>query len=271
MDGKLSFGPIIRKKKQTMKNTIKNHLTTAVAALALGCLSPNVFAGTITIIGNGAGSGPIFVTDGLGNIDLGTRLRIGTFTDVSSLNAVISAFQAGTSDYNTALTSLNSNFVDLGTNVANYGNTSQSSSLVTVSSSQFQFQNTVALTINGVTGNWNVFNGSIQNVNYTSGIGTGKNLYAWVAFNNQIGIVRNADGTGTADWKTPTSDLSGVTMNLSSLSSSEVLLGNYVNYATGSDLISLQAAVPEPSSAALVVLGLSSILAMRQRKQLRKS
>jgi len=101
MDGKLSFGPIIRKEKQTMKNTIKNHLTTAVAALALGCLSSNVFAGTITIIGNGAGSGPIFVTDGLGNIDLGTRLRIGTFTDVSSLNAVISAFQAGTSDYNT--------------------------------------------------------------------------------------------------------------------------------------------------------------------------
>lgn len=128
------------------------------------------------------------------------------------------------------------------------------------------FQNTVALTINGVAGNWNVFNGSITGVNYTSGIGTGKNLYAWVAFNNQIGIVRNADGTGTADWKTPTSDLSGVTMNLSSLSSGEVLLGNYVNYASGSDLISLQAAVPEPSTASLVLLGLSSILAARRKK-----
>lgn len=253
-----------------MKTTIKNYFKAAVAVVAISSFAPSAFAGTITIIGNGAGGGPIFVTDGLGNIDLGTRLRIGTFTDVSSLNAVISAFKAGTSDYNSALTSLNSNFVDLGTNVANYGNTSQSSSLVTVSSSLFQFQNTVALTINGLSGNWNVFNGSIQNVNYTSGIGTGKNLYAWVAFNNQIGIVRNADGTGTADWKTPTSDLSGVTMNLSSLSSSEVLLGNYVNYATGSDLISLQAAVPEPSSAALVVLGLSSILAMRQRKGLRR-
>jgi hypothetical protein len=156
--------------------------------------------------------------------------------------------------------------VDLGTNVANYGATSQSSSLISVSTSQFMFQNTVALTINGVAGNWNVFNGSITGVNYTSGIGTGKNLYAWVAFNNQIGIVRNADGTGTADWKTPTSDLSGVTMNLSSLSSGEVLLGNYVNYASGSDLISLQAAVPEPSTASLVLLGLSSTLAARRKK-----
>jgi hypothetical protein len=55
-------------------------------------------------------------------------------------------------------------------------------------------------------------------------------------------------------------------MNLSSLSSGEVLLGNYVNYASGSDLISLQAAVPEPSTASLVLLGLSSILAARRKK-----
>ncbi len=243
----------------------KISLKIAVTALAFALVGPG-FAGTITIVGNGAGSGPIFVTDGLGNIDLGTRVRFGTFTDVTSLNAVISAYKAGTSDYNSSLAALNSNFVDLGTNVANYGATSQSSSLISVSTSQFMFQNTVALTINGVAGNWNVFNGSITGVNYTSGIGTGKNLYAWVAFNNQIGIVRNADGTGTADWKTPTSDLSGVTMNLSSLSSGEVLLGNYVNYASGSDLISLQAAVPEPSTASLVLLGLSSILAARRKK-----
>lgn len=251
-----------------MKNTIMKSLA-KVGTLCLvlaSSLSSGALAGTITIVGNGAGGGPIFVTDTLGNIDLGTRVRFGTFTDVSSLNAVINAYKAGTSDYNTALTALNSNFVDLGTNVTNYGNTSQASSLISVSPSQFMFQNTLSLTINGVSGNWNVFNGSIQNVNYTSGIGTGKNLYAWVAFNNQIGIVRNADGTGTADWKTPTSDLSGVTMNLSSLSSGEVLLGNYVDYASGSDLISLQAAVPEPSTASLVLLGLSSILVARRKK-----
>lgn len=101
----------------------KISLKIAVTALAFALVAPG-FAGTITIVGNGAGNGPIFVTDGLGNIDLGTRVRFGTFTDVTSLNAVISAYKAGTSDYNSSLAALNSNFVDLGTNVANYGATS---------------------------------------------------------------------------------------------------------------------------------------------------
>lgn len=104
-------------------------------------------------------------------------------------------------------------------------------------------------------------------MNYTSGIGTNKNLYAWVAFNNEIGIVRNADGTGTANWITPTSDLSGVTMNLSSLSASEVLLGTYVDYASGSDLIKLQAAIPEPTTGSLLILTGVSLVALRRLRK----
>ena len=108
---------------------------------------------------------------------------------------------------------------------------------------------------------------------YSSSIGAAKNLYIWTAFNNEIAIVRNADGTGTANWTTPGSDLSGVTMNLSGLQSSaggalqtsEILLGTTYDYSSGSDLIALQAAVPEPSSGSLMLVGASLIFAIRKK------
>ena len=233
-----------------------------IALLVLGLSSTH--AATITLVGNGASSGPIFVSSSFGNIDLGTRLRVGTFNDLTVLNNAISAFTAGTANYAATLSALNSNFADLGTNVTNYGSGSQVGT--GVSASQVVFNTTASLSINGAAAaTYNVFNGSIQNVTYSSSIGASKNLYIWAAFNNEIGIVRNVDGTGTTAWVTPTSDLSGVTLNLSGINSqSEVLLGTYTDYASGSDLLRLQAAIPEPSTGALMLIGAVGLVAMRR-------
>ena len=227
----------------------------------------NAQAGNITLVGNGASSGAIFTTSSFGNIDLGTRLRIGSFSDLTNLNSTISAFLAGTQGYAATLSALNSNFSDLGTNVANYGNASQVGT--GVSSSNVVFNTTASLAINGAAAaTYNVFNGSIQNVTYSASVGAAKNLYIWVAFNNEIGIVRNADGTGTTAWLTPTSDLSGVTMNLSGINSqSEVLLGTYTDYSTGSDLIRLAPAIPEPSTGALMMIGAVGLVALRRLRK----
>ena len=233
-----------------------------IALLVLGLSSTH--AATITLVGNGASSGPIFVSSSFGNIDLGTRLRVGTFNDLTVLNNTISAFTAGTANYAATLSALNSNFADLGTNITNYGNGSQVGT--GVSATQVVFNTTASLAINGAAAaTYNVFNGSIQNVTYSSSIGASKNLYIWAAFNNEIGIVRNVDGTGTTAWVTPTSDLSGVTLNLSGINSqSEVLLGTYTDYASGSDLLRLQAAIPEPSTGALMMIGAVGLVAMRR-------
>jgi len=262
-------------RKQTMKIQSKLDIMKIIPAILLGIVlaGKTANAATVTLVGNGAGGGPIFVTSGLTNIDLGTRIRVGTFLDLSALTTTISAFKSGSSDYSATLLSLNNNFADLGTNVSNYGNVVQTGT--GVSSSQVVFNTTANLAINGATAaSYNVFNGNISNVTYSASIGASKNLYIWTAFNNEIAIVRNANGTGTANWFTPTSDLSGVTLNLSglqasaggALETSEILLGNTYDYASGSDLIALQA-VPEPSSASLLALGGVLLVAIRSKKK----
>lgn len=256
-----------------MKTKTKSRILKTIPAILLGILltGKDSTAATVTLVGNGAGGGPIFVTSALTNIDLGTRIRVGTFLDLSALNSAISAFTTGAAGYSDTLLALNNNFADLGTNVTNYGNVVQSGT--GVSSSQVVFNTTASLAINGATAaTYNVFNGNISNVNYSSSIGASKNLYIWTAFNSEIAIVRNANGSGTANWFTPTSDLSGVTLNLSglqasaggNLETSEILLGTGINYSSGSDFIALQA-VPEPSSGLLVVLGAGMVLALRRR------
>jgi len=227
-----------------------------LAALAVN--SSN--AASVVIVANGASTGPIFVTSGGGNIDLGTRLRVGTFLDATILNNTISDYLSGSQSYANTLLALNNNFADLGTNVTNYGNASQTGT--GISSSQFVFNTTATLTINGTSGTRNVANGQIQNVNYTSSIGTSKNVYLWTALNNEIGIVRGSS------WTTPTSDLTGLTLNLSAITaSSGVLLGNYTDYASGNDTIGLVAAVPEPSTGALMMIGAVGLVAMRRLRK----
>jgi len=248
-----------------MKKTIRSISTLLLAGLAMQGM-----AGTVTIVGNGAGGGPIFVSSSLGSINLGTRLRVGTFTDLTILNSTIASFTAtnNAASYAATFAALESNFVDLGTGVSNYGSPNQTTG--TNSPTQVLFNTTAALSINGAaTNNYTVFTGSITNVTYSAGIGASKNLYIWAAANNEIAIVRNANGSGTSAWITPTSDLSGVTLNLSGLQlsaggameSSEVLLGKVYDYSSGSDLIAL---IPEPSISSLLVLGSSAFLAVRR-------
>lgn len=255
-----------------LHKSLKSVSVLAVMAMLWTVTVTSSTAATITLVGNGAGGGPVFVTSALSNINLGTRLRVGTFLDLAALNSAISAFRSGSSDYTNTLLALNNNFADLGTGATNYGNASQVGT--GVSSSQVVFNTTASLAINGAAAaSYNVFNGSITGVTYSSSIGASKNIYLWTAFNNEIAIVRNANGTGTAAWTTPTSDLSGVTLNMSglqataggTLDTSEILLGTGYNYTSGSDLIALEA-VPEPATGMLLILGGSLALALRRKQ-----
>jgi len=252
-----------------MKNKIQKKAVKSVIPILLGICAMamgTASAATITLVGNGASSGPIFATSTLGNIDLGTRIRVGTFFDISLLNNAISAFKTGASGYSDTLLALNANFADLGTSVGGFGSAAQVGT--GVSSSQVVFNTTANLAINGAAATaYNVFNGSIQSITWSASTGFSKNLYMWTAFNNEIGIVRNADGTGTLAWSSPTSDLSSVTMNLSGINSqAEVLLGSYVDYASGSDMITL-AQTPEPSAGVLLVIGSVATFVLGRRKK----
>ena len=234
-------------------------------------------AGTVQIVGNGAGGGPIFVSSAGASIAINTRVYVGTFSSESLLTSTVSNYLAGSANYATTLAALQGNFVNIGTGASNYGAVSQAAiggSAYTTSTTELRFNSINSLSINGAAAaNYNTFNGSITGVNYSLGIGTAKNLYIWTAANNGIAIVRNANGTGTAAWITPLADSTGVTMNLSGLQAtaggtvqaSEVLLGKVTEYASGSDLIAL--AIPEPSSASLLVLGVAGLVALRIRRK----
>jgi len=263
-------------KMKTNKMKTKSLAVTLALFVAIGIGN----AGTVTIVGNGAGSGPIFVTSTGGSIAINTRVYVGTFSDVSLLNSTVSNYLAGSANYAATVAALQSNFVNIGTGVTNYGAVAQSAvngAAYTTSTTEFRFNGTSSLAINGAAAaNYSTFNGSITGVNYSLSIGTAKNLYIWTASNtdNGIAIVRNANGTGTAAWVTPSADATGVTMNLSglqataggSVEAAEVLLGTVSDYATGSDLIALRA-IPEPSSASLLALGVAGLVALRVRRK----
>jgi hypothetical protein len=241
---------------------MKQLKTTILSVGLLAALVVNgANAASVVIVANGASTGPIFVTSSGTNIDLGTRLRVGTFLDATVLNNTISAYLSGTQNYGATLLALNNNFADLGTNVTNYGNASQTGT--GISASQFVFNTSATLTINGTSGTRNVANGQIQNVNYTSSIGASKSVYLWTTFNNEIAIVRGSS------WTTPTSDLTGLTLNLSAITASNggVLLGNYTDHASGNDTIGLVAAVPEPSTGALMMIGAVGLVALRRLRK----
>ena len=250
--------------------------TNLIAILVLLGLVGIGNAGTVTIFGNGAGGGPIFVTSTGASIAINTRVYVGTFSDVSLLNSTVSNYLAGSANYAATVGALQSNFVNIGTGF-NFGAVSQSAvngAAYTTSTSEFRFNAITSLAINGAAAaNYNTFNGTITGVSYSLSLGSGKNLYMWTASDNGIAIVRNANGTGTAAWITPGADATGVSMNLSGLQATaggsveraEILLGNVSDFASGSDLIAL--AVPEPSSASLLALGVAGLVALRVRRK----
>jgi hypothetical protein len=232
----------------------------SVTAILLALSSLPVFAANIALVGNGASTGP-YITSSVGaDIALGTRLRVGTFTDTIALNNAIQGFTNGSSGYLATLAALNSVFTDLGTNVANYGNANQTGT--GVSTTQVVFNTTASLPVNGVTATHNIFNGSIANVNYTSSIGSNKSVYVWTAYSGEIGIFRDSA------WTTPASDLTALTLNLNAISAgSDILLGSYQDYVTGNDQLRLASAIPEPSSASLLALGVAGLVALRIRRK----
>jgi len=219
-------------------------------------------AANLAVVGNGASSGPIITTSAFGDIALGTRVRIGKFVNEATLNTQINSFKTSTLNYNGLISWLSdsANFVDLGTNVTNYGAATQTGT--GVSSSAFVFNTATSLTVNGVTANRNVFNGSIANVNWSSSIGFSSPVYLWVAYNNEIGIFRDSA------WTAPVSDLTALTLNLNTISSAqtgntEILLGGYQDYASGTDLLVL---IPEPSTGSLALLGMALAWTVRRKK-----
>ena len=257
-------------------NTTKTKTLSAILAL-FGLVGVGN-AGTVTIVGNGSGSAPIFVTSTGGSIAINTRVYVGAFTDVTLLNSTISNYLAGSANYATTLAALQNNFVNLGTG-GNYGSVAQvavgGATSFVASTSEVRFNSINSLAINGATAtNYNTFNATINSVSYSlaAGIGVSKNLYIWTADNTGIAIVRNANGSGTTAWITPGADTTGVTMNLSGLQTSgaidagEVLLGTVSDYASGSDLIALRA-IPEPSTASLLALGVAGLVVLRVRRK----
>jgi hypothetical protein len=232
----------------------------SITAILVALSSLPVFAANIALVGNGASTGP-YITSSVGaDIAIGTRLRVGTFTDTVALGNAIQAFTTGTSDYLATLVALNSVFTDLGTNVTNYGNANQTGT--GVSATQAVFNTTASLLVNGVTAAHNVFSGSIANVNYSSSIGSNKSVYVWTAYSGEIGIFRDST------WTTPASDLTALTLNLNTISAgSDILLGSYQDYAAGNDQLRLASAIPEPSSASLLALGVAGLVALRVRRK----
>jgi hypothetical protein len=268
----------LKNKKEVNKMKTNKMKTKSLAAiLALLGVIGNGNAGTVSIVGNGAGGGPIFVTSTGASIAINTRVYVGTFSNESLLTSTVSNYLAGSSNYAATVAALQSNFVNIGTG-GNYGAVSQvavNGAAYTTSSSEFRFNGITSLAINGAAAaNYNTFNGSFTGVNYSLSIGTAKNLYIWTASDNGIAIVRNANGSGTAAWITPAADSSGITMNLSGLQASaggsveaaEVLLGTVSDYASGSDLIALRV-IPEPSSASLLAIGVAGLVALRARRK----
>ena len=235
------------------------------ASIILAFVTLPAFAANIALVGNGAGTGAPYITSSTGiDIALGTRLRVGLFTDLTAMNTAIAGFTGGTATYANTLNALNAVFTDLGTNVANYGNANQTGTGVIAT--QVVFNTTASLVVNGAAAAaHNVFNGSIANVNYSSSIGSNKSVFVWVASNQEIGIFRDST------WTTPASDLTALTLNLSGITAAsagtEVLLGSYQDYASCSDQLRLAVGIPEPSSASLLALGLAGLVALRARRK----
>lgn len=243
-------------------------------------------AGSVTVSATGLSSAPIFVTSTLSSLTVGTELRIGTFLNSSALGNTIAAYKLGVEGIGNDLAgaqadavakknalytqTLNwltssSNFVDF---VAAADSISQTG---TIAAGKFLFNNSATRSVNGVNGAYAGSNGTlvVTYANYAAGpAGTAAPLWAWFATGTEIGIF--TDST----WIVPTNNASGLTVGTAALTSnlaSEILLGSYVDYTTGSDLISAAGmsqtltVIPEPNTASLLTISLAMI-AMSTRK-----
>jgi len=238
-----------------------------------------VLAGNVAIVGFAGGAsdsipGGVFATSENMSIDLGTRLYVGCFNDLGQLNTTINNFNNGIAGYSQVFADLTANFINFGTG-GNYGRPSQ---IGTTVANEFVFNNsTSALSssiqtniLTSIGYNINVPYGSISGIQYSMAVGSLRDIYIWTAFNNEIALVRNLDGSGASYWSTPSNDLASLTLNTKDINNqSEVLIGNYVSPQEGS-IGFIQTAAPEPSSLSLLALG-GLVVALRRRKQAREN
>jgi len=242
----------------------------------------NIEAGTVTISATGVTSAPIFVTSTLASVAANTQLYIGTFKNVSDLNGIISTYKAGVSgtsvaDASTKAGALYTSTFSWLTSSANFYNFASAANSITQASGisgQVAFTTSATRTVNGVSGTYAGASGTmdVTYANYAGG--TGAQLWAFYGTGSEIALV--TDST----WVVPANNASGLTIGTAQLAStgsgvaSELLLANYTDYVSGSDLISSVAVaqsvvpvIPEPSSASLLALGVAGLVALRARRK----
>jgi hypothetical protein len=268
-----------------MKKILK--LTTLAAAICSLVIVP-ARAGTVTISATGLSSSPIFVTSGLGSLTVGTELNIGHFYDSSALTSIINAYKAGVTGTGNTLAEAQTDAASksnlLYTSTVNWlSNASNFKSLPAAANSvsqtggaagKFLFASSANRTVNGVSATYAGATGTMD-VTYST-YGNALPLWAWIATGSQITIV--TDST----WVIPSSPTAGLTIGSAALSngafgtpanSNEILLGSYVDYNTGSDLVAAASiaetlnVVPEPSTGALIMLGAAGLVALRRLRK----
>ena len=264
------------------KRQVLKFLSLGISLAMVGGLQ----AGTVTVSATGVSSSPIFVTSALASITVGTELNIGTFLNTGNLSSTISSFKAGVTGtgntiaeaqadadskkaalYNQTLNWLSSsaNF----TSIVSAANTITQAG--TTASNKFLFNNSATRSVNGVSGVYGGSNGTFDVTYGNYGPGTGAQLWAWFATGTEIAIV--TDST----WLVPVNNTAGLTVGTAQLASSgvgnpaELLLAEYVDYASGSDLIKALGitqtlnVIPEPNTAGLLLSGLGFLSLLRRR------
>jgi len=273
-----------------MKNPITKINSKAVFAVALTLIGFSGHAGTVTVSATGLSSSPIFVTSSLGSLTVGTELNIGHFFDTSGLNSIISAYKAGVtgtgltlaeaqSDAASKASLLYTSTVNWLANTSNFKSLPAAANSITQTSGQagkFLFASSATRTVNGVSA---TYAGATGNMDVTySNYGNSLPLWAWVATGTQVTIV--TDST----WVIPGagSPTAPITIGSAALingafgtpgNPNEILLGTYVDYSSGSDLIAAASiaqtfdVVPEPSTGALMMIGAAGLVALRRLRK----
>jgi PEP-CTERM motif len=233
-------------------------------------------AGTVTLSMTGL-SAPVFTTSTGASVALNTTLYLGAFKNTFDLNGLISTYKAGVTGNSAAEASANAaalytSTMTALTSSANFYNFAAPMTSTTQSNplplGTIGFTTSTTRTINGVAGTYSGVGGgfSVSYATFTPGAST--QLYAFYGTGSEIAIV--TDST----WTVPTSDVAGLTIGssaLSSMLSSELLLATYVDYTGTGDLIKsvavAQTVIPEPSSASLLALGVAGLVALRVRRK----
>jgi len=270
----------IQKMKIINKFNLKNLLVAAM--MWLGVVASH--AGTVTVSATGISSSPIFVTSTLASLSVGTQLYIGNFLDSAALATRIATYKSGVEGIgnsdaeaqtaaNTAAATLYSSTFNWLSSSSNFKSLPAAANSITQTggaAGQFLFASSTARTVNGVTGVAYAGATGTMDVTYAN-FGTGLQLWAWYATGTEIGIFTDVS------WSIPGSASAPLSIGSAALGNfpSEVLLGTYTDYASGSDLISSAAiskkltvvGIPEPSSASLLALGMAGLVALRLRRK----